>query len=311
MRKILKRLFGALRLNAAGVLENEDVDLLHDLRVANRRTRTALSQTRGVLPSSVMDTFRPEFKWLGDVTGPCRDLDVFLLEMNDYRHPSKIDAGALDPLRISMREKRRLQHGLVRAALLSERFQNLIKTWGRFLDTGGEEEVWPPLASSPIIKVACPRVLKAYRRMLKRGTGIEIEPQTALLHQLRIDGKKLRYLLEFFSDLYPRETTLRFIRELKQLQDILGEFNDTVVQLVLIEEFAKQNTPSAETLVAVDRLTEAITERQRKLRAEFSDRFDLFAGAESRKLYKNTFKVSRPAILRVSQINSNRRRPQE
>ncbi len=101
MRKILKRLFGALRSNVAGVVENEDVECLHDFRVANRRTRTALSQTRGVLPSSVMDTFRPEFKWLGDVTGPCRDLDVFLLEMDGYRHQSKIDDGALGPLKIS------------------------------------------------------------------------------------------------------------------------------------------------------------------------------------------------------------------
>jgi CHAD domain-containing protein len=291
MRKILKRLFGALRSNAAGVLENEDVDLLHDFRVANRRTRTALSQTRGILPSSVMDTFQPEFKWLGGVTGPRRDLDVFLLDMDSYRHQSKIDDGALGPLEISMREKRRLQHGLVRAALLSEKFHNLIENWGRFLGTGGEEEVWPPLACSPIIEVACPRVLKAYRRMLKRGTGIEIEPPAALLHQLRIDGKKLRYLLEFFSNLYPREITLRFIRELKQLQDILGGFNDTVVQLALIREFAKQNTASAETLVAMDRLTELITERQRKLRSESGERFGLFASDESRKLYKKTFQL--------------------
>jgi len=291
MRKILKRLFGALRLNAAGVLENEDVECLHDFRVANRRTRIALSQTRGVLPSSVMDTFRPDFNWLGDVTGPCRDLDVFLLEMDGYRHQSEIDDGALGPLKISMREKRRLQHGLVRAALLSERFHNLIENWGRFLDTGGEEEVWPPLASSPIIEVSGPRVLKAHRRMWKRGTGIDIEHPATLLHQLRIDGKKLRYLLEFFSDLYPREITLRFIGELKQLQKTLGDFNDTVIQLVLIEEFVKQNTLSAETLVPVERLTEAITERQCKLRAEFSEHFKLFADDNSRKLYKKTFKA--------------------
>jgi len=289
MRKILNRLFGALRLNAAGVLENEDVEFLHDLRVANRRTRTALSQTRGVLPSSVMDSFPPEFKWLGDVTGPCRDLDVMLLEMGRYRHQSQADEGALSPLREFLREKRLLQHGLVRAALLSERFRYLIENWGLFLDTGGEEEVWPPLASSPIIKVAGPRILKAYRKMWKRGTGIEIEPPVTLLHQLRIDGKKLRYLLEFFSDLFPGTTVPQLIRELKQVQDILGDFNDTVVQLALIREFAKQNTASAETLVTVDRLTELITERQRKLRSEFGERFGLFASNESRKLYKQTF----------------------
>ena len=291
-QKILDRLFRVLQSNVEGVIKNLGVDFLHDLRVANRRTRTALSQTRGVLPSSVLESFRPEFKWVGDVTGPCRDLDVFLLELDGYRHQPQIDDDALGPLEISMTKKRRLQHDLVRAALLSERFHNLIEHWRRFLEIGGDEEVWPPLASSPIIEVASPRILKAYRRMLKRGTGIEIEPPAALLHQLRIDGNKLRYLLEFFSDLYPREIALRFIRELKHLQDILGGFNDTVVQLVLIEEFVKQNTPSIETLAAVKRLTEAITNRQRKLRSEFGERFELFASDESRKLYKRTVEAN-------------------
>ena len=292
VRKILRRLFGALRSNVDGVVEDADIEFLHDLRVANRRTRTALSQTKGVLPLSVMDTFPPEFKWLGDVTGPCRDLDVMLLEMDGYRHQSEIDAGALGPLRNFLRERRRREHSLVCAALQSERFQRLVEDWGRFLETCAEEEIRPPLASTAIIEVAGPRILKAYRKTRKRGTGIDVDPPAALLHRLRIDGKKLRYLLEFFSDLFPRATVTRFIRELKQLQDILGDFCDTEVQLALIREFADHGTASAETLAVSSRLTEAIEERQRELRAEFSERFELFAGDESRKLYKKTFKTT-------------------
>jgi len=334
VRRILCRLFGALRSNIHGTIEREDIEFLHDLRVANRRTRTALSQTKGVLPSSVMDTFPPEFKWLGDVTGPCRDLDVMLLEMDSYRHQSEIDDGALGPLKSFLRKKRRLEHGLVRGALQSERFQALVENWARFLETCPEEETRPPLASSPIIDVAGPRILEAYRRMRKRGTGIDVDPPADLLHRLRIDGKKLRYLLEFFSDLYPRATVTRLISELKQLQDILGDFNDTGVQFALIREFtdlarishqlpaAASDAPhpavfsrlgvldvpqvraprpsdrkphwaphvaalatepgeicglgaaSAETLAASSRLTE------------------FFAGDESRKLYKKTFKTT-------------------
>ena len=291
VRKILCRLFGALRSNVDGVIVDADIEFLHDFRVANRRTRTALSQTKDVVPPLVIDTFLPEFKWLGDVTGPCRDLDVMLLKMDGYQHPSKTDDGALGSLEIFMREKRRVEKGLVRAALQSERFQRLFEGWRQFLDTGGEEEFWPPLASSPIIELAAPRIFKAYRRTRKRGSGVGVEAPAALLHRLRIDSKKLRYLLEFFSDLYPGTTVPQLIRELKQVQDILGDFNDTVVQLAFIREFAKQNTASAETLVAVDRLTELITERQRKLRSEFGERFELFASDESRKLYRKTFKT--------------------
>jgi len=290
VRGILRHLCATLQSNIDGILEDADIEFLHDLRVANRRTRTALSQTRGVLPSSVMDTFPPEFKWLGDVTGPCRDLDVMLLEMDSYRHQSEIDAGALGPLKGFLREKRRLEHGLVRAALQSERFQALVENWVRFLETCPEEETRPPLASSPIIEVAGPRILKAYRRMQKRGTGIDVAPPADLLHRLRIDGKKLRYLLEFFSNLYPRATVTRLISELKQLQDILGDCNDTEVQLAFIREFTDHGTASAETLAATNRLTVAIEEHQHGLRAEFSKRFELFASDESRRLYKKTFR---------------------
>jgi CHAD domain-containing protein len=291
VRKILYPLFGALRSNVEGVLENEDVEFLHDFRVANRRTRTALSQTKGVLPSSVMDTFPPEFKWLGDVTGPCRDLDVMLLETDSYLHHSDIDDGSLGALRIFLKEKHRLERGHVRAALQSERFQRLTKNWSRFLETGAERETEPPLASSPIIEVAGLRILKAYRRIRERGVGIDVDPSAALLHRLRIDGKKLRYLLEFFSDLYPRSTALKFIRELKQLQDILGSFNDTEVQFALIEEFKDQGSGSAEAPAPASRLAETVTERRRELRAEFAEHFELFTSEANRKLYKKTFKI--------------------
>ncbi len=125
---------------------------------------------------------------------------------------------------------------------------------------------------------------------LEARTGIGIDPPATLLHRLRIDGKKLRYLLEFYSDLYPRSTVTRFIRELKQLQDILGDFNDTEVQLALIGEFNDQGSLSAETRAAASDLAEAISERQCWLRSEFAERFESFASDESRKLYKKTFR---------------------
>jgi len=291
VRKILRRLFGTLRSNVDGVIADENIEFLHDLRVANRRTRTAVSQIKGVLPASVVGLFSPEFKWLGTVTGPCRDLDVSLLAMGIHRHRSGIDDGALDPLEDLLREKRRREYGLVCAAFQSERFQRLVERWGRFLETGTEMETRPPLASSAIIEVAGPRILKASQRMRKRGAGADVNPPASLIHRLRIDGKKLRYLLEFFSDLYPRGTVARFIGELKQLQDILGDFNDTEVQLALIEEFADHRTASAEALAAAGRLAEVITDHQHGLRAEFTEHFEIFAGAESRKLYKKTFRA--------------------
>jgi len=288
-RKILRRLFGALRSKVDGVVEDMDVEHLHDLRVANRRTRSALSQIKGVLPNAVLETHQPEFKWLGDVTGPCRDLDVFLIAIEDPLQRFAIDDVALRPLKDFLGALRRTEHDLVRAALQSNRFRLLVEGWDRFLESPSEGKI-PRHASSPIIDVAGPQILKAYRRIRKRCSEDTVDPPPTLLHRLRIDGKKLRYLLEFFRELYPGATVPRFISELKQLQNILGDFNDTEVQLGLIQEFENHSVPSEVTRVATTNLTEAIANRQRQLRDEFSDRFELFASVESRKMYRMTFK---------------------
>jgi len=125
--------------------------------------------------------------------------------------------------------------------------------------------------------------------MWNRGTGIDVDPPATLLHRLRIDGKKLRYLLEFFIELYSMTTVSRFIGELKKLQDILGDLNDTGVQLALISEFKNQGMVSPEVFAASSLLAEMITQRQCELRVEFAEHFELFISEESRKLYERTF----------------------
>jgi CHAD domain-containing protein len=161
--------------------------------------------------------------------------------------------------------------------------------WHRFLDTGIEAGTEAPLASSAINNVAGPRILKASKRIWKRGRGIGADAPAAVFHRIRIDGKKLRYLLEFFSGLYPGSTASRFIKELKKLQDILGDINDTEIQLAYIGEFVETCTASARALAATSLLSEYIAERQRVLRAEFVDRFASFASKENLQLHQKNF----------------------
>jgi CHAD domain-containing protein len=289
LRTVLRHLFGTLRANIEGVLEDSDIEFLHDLRVANRRSRTALSQIKGVLPSSVVDRFSPEFKWLGIVTGRCRDLDVWLLQLDRLRRQAVTADAVLTSMRRVFESRRDKEHEQISTALRSERFHILIDGWSGFLDSTKGSESEAPLASAPIFEVAGPRVFRAAKRIRKRGFGVGVDAPTSLLHRLRIDGKKLRYLLEFFSDLYPPATVSRFIDELKRLQDTLGDFNDTQVQLAFIQEFMDRGAPLESKLGAASRLIDAITEREHELRAEFVDRFAEFTGEESRRLYKKTF----------------------
>ena len=77
--RLLLRLLDTVESNVDGVLRDIDTEFLHDLRVAVRRTRSAVKLLGAVLPDELAKHYQAEFKWLGDVTTPVRDLDVHLL----------------------------------------------------------------------------------------------------------------------------------------------------------------------------------------------------------------------------------------
>src|SRR4249919_3165204 len=79
MQMVLLRLLDTLEANVPGTVRDIDTEFLHDLRVAVRRSRSAIKLCGDVLAAGVPEAFGGEFKWLGDVTTPIRDLDVYLL----------------------------------------------------------------------------------------------------------------------------------------------------------------------------------------------------------------------------------------
>ena len=101
---------------------------------------------------------------------------------------------------------------------------------------------------------------------------------TDRLHRLRIDGKKLRYLLEFFRDVLSIEKPL--IVTLKRLQDYLGRFNDLRVQqdsvTSIIGRLEAAGSTPASTLVAAGRLLEQLAEKEQRVRRRFADEFGRF-----------------------------------
>jgi CHAD domain-containing protein len=292
MRVVLAQLLEAMTANVGGVIADIDIEFLHDLRVASRRARSAIGQIKDVLPRPDADHLAAELRWLGSATNDCRDLDVALLEMDDYRHRLGDDAGAVDDLERLLRRRRSAALRRVRAALRSRRFDELVTSW-RALITEPADGGETAHAARPIAELAGAKIVKAYRRMLKRGKRLADPPPAAELHRLRIDAKKLRYLLEFFASLYPEATVARLVKELKSFQDVLGGFNDMEVQRKqltgLAEQLMAKGEADASTVFAIGRLTDMLRERQEIYHRDFGDRFAEFSGAASRRLYAKTF----------------------
>jgi hypothetical protein len=74
---ILRFLLDVIRKNEEGIQQDIDTEFLHDFRVAIRRTRSALSQIRDVFPVEITEGFKQDFAYLGNLTNPLRELDVY------------------------------------------------------------------------------------------------------------------------------------------------------------------------------------------------------------------------------------------
>jgi CHAD domain-containing protein len=291
---ILRRNFDAMRRNVQGVLEDLDSEFLHDFRVAVRRTRSALGQLKRVLPPEQIGGFRGEFKWLGDITGPTRDLDVYLLELPRYRAalPEALRRD-LDPLERFLAERQREEHARLAQGLRSKRYERLTREWEVFLDRPRVDQASAPDGPREVRLVASRRIARAHRRVMAIGGDAGADADAQLLHRLRIECKKLRYLLEFFSSLYPRDEIGPFVRKLKKLQDTLGTFNDLDTQRQSLATFAREmggrDLAGEETLMALGRLVDRLEQEQHGQRAVFETRFAAFAAKACRERFRSLF----------------------
>jgi CHAD domain-containing protein len=289
------RLSHTILANLPGTLADLDSEFLHDLRVAVRRTRSLQRELKRVFPPDELNFFRQEFRWLQQVTGPSRDLDVYLLEFEQFAEEvPESQRPHLDLLRALLEEQRASEHARMEVALRSERTTVLLAEWQAFLERLPSLPVDDrPKAAMPIGGLAAGRIDRVYRQMIKMGKPIDASSPPTALHDLRKKGKELRYLLEFFSPLFPAKVTKPMVKRLKALQDTLGRFQDREVQAKTLRELGADlagRPGGADTLMAIGVLVERLEDHQRAARAEFEERFAAFSAPEQRALVKKTFR---------------------
>ncbi len=297
LKQILHSLLDTIERNEPGVREDLDSEFLHDFRVAVRRTRSVLGQFKKVLPPEILMHFRPAFKWLGSVTGPTRDLDVYLIKFEKYQTwlPPSVQEDLI-PLRHFLRLHQKQEHARLVEALDSPRYHALIEDWQGYLEAPVPEVPHAPLAARPVLEVASERIWKAYKKVLNEGHAILDDPEAPAekLHRLRITCKKLRYLLELLRSLYPPKAMKKLILALKQLQDNLGDFNDFEVQQHTLQQFALQMREErevlTETFLAMGRLEARLEILQHETREAFTERFTKFAAPKNQRRFKELFK---------------------
>jgi CHAD domain-containing protein len=313
---ILLRLLDTIDANVDGVLKDIDTEFLHDLRVSVRRTRSALKLFGDAidgLTAAELEFFAAEFKWVGDLTTPTRDLDVHLLDFEDTaRGLAAAKPDDLEPFRAFLEQRRRREFRTLTRGLRSPRFTALTQEWRAKINKIQEDSVPPAkggrtragqLGKAPggtAGLLAAERTRVAFARVAKRGATITPDTPAEVLHDLRKRAKELRYSLEFFAPLHDPAGYAKVVGDLKQLQNCLGEFQDTEIQIGEIRALAAAMLAAGEapavTLLAMGEVTAGLAARQRAARTDFERRFAAFADVEGQRrmsaLLRGRYRIS-------------------
>lgn len=207
---------------AARLQEGRDADALHDFRVSLRKLRGCLRAYREFVKEAVSDKLRRKIRKLARSTGKGRDAEVklALLEkelasMNSRQKPGVLWLmHDLDGQRKESYRKIRRRIGR-KFELLERKLRKRLSIYR--METGHRRGTTFAKATGSLIR--------RHGHDLERALAYVHTPlDRDEIHEARIQAKKLRYLVEPFSE--KSENVTRLLKRLKYLQNLLGELHD-------------------------------------------------------------------------------------
>jgi len=247
-----------------------DAEAVHQARVAIRRLRAAFSMFKDVVVGEDAEAARSELKWLSDLFGEARELDVFVdsrMRQIALQHPDVPGMQELTQELEAMRERsrRRLQD-----ALHSPRFRVLLLNVARCAHSGQ----WRQSGGGLFLDIARSELDRRLRSVIKKRKAVR-GVDARKRHRLRIKAKKLRYMFEFMRAAAPDKGLGVESDRLEELQDLLGELNDAIAGERLLGRVVKEAQAPAvifaadlvrATLTASPKLTQKAIKTHARLR---------------------------------------------
>jgi inorganic triphosphatase YgiF len=211
-----------MQRNHAGVIDAEDPEYIHQMRVATRRLRACLRLFAPQLPADLPQQVLTPLRATMALLGKARDLDVLLTEIATPVMTALPDEPRLAALAGIIGEHRQAARANVIGHLKLRGFgQSMLGTSAllhqvAFTDPTGECQTADFAAGR----------LRRLRRKVHRLVEQARPADPASLHALRIGIKRLRYALEFFAPLAKSGTRRRLADRLARVQGTLGQLND-------------------------------------------------------------------------------------
>ncbi|MCH6255021.1 CHAD domain-containing protein [Puniceicoccaceae bacterium K14] len=287
--EITRTMIDISRATEAGIIEDTDTEFLHDYRVAVRKLRSVLKLIKGAFLNEDTKRLKDIFGDFARKTNRLRDLDVYLLNEQTYRSqiPDALKPG-LNKMFSDFQKERSLQLRSIRRHLKSKTYQSSIEAQRNWLESAASSE--GARAKLPIKQVCSKEIFKHFKLIPKTGVSINDSTPDEEVHELRIECKRLRYLLELFSSLYA-PSGIKFVsKKLKRLQETLGNFNDySVQQEFLFEYIESQKNLDNKTAAAVGGLIAVLNQSKKEARSLVTERFSEFNDRKTALVFKELF----------------------
>jgi triphosphatase len=241
--------------NAPGLVADRDPEWIHQMRIGTRRLRSCLRQIAPLAQSPELDQMGADVKWLADVLGAARDLDVFVKEtlppLTSWFARDPATAPGLKRVRARVEARRRQARKAALEAVGSPRFQRMLLVGGLLCSMprfGAPPSAADTERSAQLVgradAFAAGLLGQRHRGLAQRAASLTHgSPKDR--HAVRIAAKRLRYVAEFFAPLFPRKRGRAYLKALTELQDVLGRLNDAATALRVANESAGANAVAA------------------------------------------------------------------
>ncbi len=288
--RIVETFISTARKNEPGIIADLDTEFLHDYRVSLRRVRSMLSLFKSVYAADFNASIKLQLAETMKQTNRLRDLDVYLLDREMFYDmvPESQYAGLdimFDVFAAERAEALDQVRGSLSADTYDQSMKDLLKNFQSL-----EKKHWGPAAEENTLAFAKRLVLKRYKKVASIARAIDADTPEAEVHALRIQCKKLRYLMEFFMPLFPKKQIKPLVKSLKGLQDLLGRFNDYCVQRESLASFVQthpmRGKKGLKVAESVGALVATLFQLQKKARRDVESNLELFVNRETAAAFK-------------------------
>lgn len=246
-RVLLRRHFRRMLVAEREVRADREIEAVHTLRVTTRRLRASLRLLAPVLTSGQARPIGKAIGRLARTAGAVRDRDVLLADLSRCAAALPEDQRpGLEQICAALRVERAEAHARLLAHFDSREHTEFVAAFATLMN---DNSAWD---NAPRVRDLAGSTLWRHYEALRAYDHGGLPAAIADLHAMRIEGKRLRYVLELFADTFgPRADPV--VAPLIDFQDHLGSLNDTDVARGLVtacaaDEAARQAAAAYLTL---------------------------------------------------------------